>query len=94
MRKQIKVGDKIAHLTILELVRYRNRRGAVVKCDCGNEKTTLAYDIEAGKMKSCGCKRVDFIKDMNRKAGKFDKLCDFLVTNNIVNEETIKEVTK
>jgi hypothetical protein len=94
MREQIKVGDKIARLTILELVRHRNRRGALVRCDCGTEKTTFAYDIEVGKMTSCGCKRVDWFKDKHTKAEKFDKLCDFLVTNNIVNEETIKEVTK
>jgi hypothetical protein len=45
-------------------------------------------------MTSCGCYRIDWFKDKHVKAEKFDKLCDFLVTNNIVNEETIKEVTK
>lgn len=78
-KSNIKIGDKINKLTILEKTNKRIK-GSIVwrcQCECGNivEKTTeyLHRDI----FHSCGCYSIDFISQLNKKDltnQKFGKL--------------------
>lgn len=60
-RPAIAIGDKFFRLTILSpRVKYKNKWGfRLCICDCG--KTTIAreYGLVDGKVKSCGCYRVE-----------------------------------
>ena len=58
------IGKRFGKLTILEIVRKRNKNGHLQKiarciCDCGKEKDILIYDILKNKTMSCGCYNVE-----------------------------------
>ena len=40
------------------------------KCDCGNEKITVAYSLTHGLCTSCGCARTERIVNMNYEHGQ------------------------
>ena len=40
------------------------------KCDCGNEKITVAYSLTHGLCTSCGCTRTERIVNMNYEHGQ------------------------
>ena len=55
---EMKVGDKINHLTMIEPsypYGKQSRRYAKFKCDCGNEKIIRVSNVVTESTKSCGC---------------------------------------
>lgn len=53
----------------------KNRRWhSLVLCDCGQEFTTEASHIRTGHTKSCGCSRVNWMKNDGQKYNKAKKL--------------------
>ena len=67
-------GQKYGFLTVVK-ENGRNKDGEVLwlcKCDCGNEHTVKSVNLIHGYVKSCGCKRGEFISQKNSKHG----LCD------------------
>jgi len=49
------IGKKFSRWTVVSRTRRRNRTYLLCKCDCGNEREIMAYDLIKGKTKSCGC---------------------------------------
>lgn len=51
------VGKKFNRLTAIKFIKIGKGRGHIwsFKCDCGNICQTLAYYVESGHTKSCGC---------------------------------------
>ena len=48
-------GDKFGKLTFISWVQNTYPRRAVFRCDCGNEKQIIAFNVRSGRTKSCGC---------------------------------------
>lgn len=72
------VGKKYNHLTILE-IKYKfnyTRRitMAACKCDCGNKTTSNLAGIKRGRIKSCGCLRLQHLKNYRGAARKYSSL--------------------
>ena len=50
------IGSRYNRLIIIkELERKWGKLLVKVRCDCGTEKTVYLYDMQKGKVKSCGC---------------------------------------
>lgn len=52
---------------------HKNDQGKyywVFKCDCGNEKAIIPYDVTSGKTQSCGCYHIERATDANTKHGQ------------------------
>ena len=68
-------GQRFGMLTVIERAEdYVNVNGNHVlrylcKCDCGNEKAVLASDLKCGRVKSCGCLKIE-----NLTGQRFGKL--------------------
>lgn len=79
----MKIGDKIAMLTLLDKKRENNRTYYYCKCDCGNEKWIRA-DAIGKSTKSCGCynREHNSIEPANLKGKKFGRLTALEPTNN------------
>lgn len=52
---RVKVGDKYAMLTVLEIDKSDRRKFCKCLCECGNITTTRASYLTCGHTKSCGC---------------------------------------
>lgn len=50
----MKVGEKFGKLEVKEIIKGRKNNFI---CDCGSEKLIDKYDVERGKINSCGCIR-------------------------------------
>jgi len=58
MKKQDLTGQKFGKLTVIRKGESIGKNTAwLCKCDCGNTKNILAYNLTEGKSKSCGCVR-------------------------------------
>lgn len=55
----LNVGDVIGRLTILE---KRKKSEVVCRCICGTVKVIKAYNIQAGRTVSCGCRWVETLQ--------------------------------
>ena len=65
MRKQDLIGRKFGKLLVLESSDNLGKNIAwLCRCDCGVKKSVLAYNLLAGKSRSCGCVR-------GKKLGEF-----------------------
>lgn len=70
MKKQNLIGKKFGKLTVIKESENKGKNIAwICKCDCGKEKTVLAYNLTAGKSKSCGCERIKTLKRVMTKHG-------------------------
>lgn len=50
------IGERFNRLVVIEKVEKKYGKWIVkVKCDCGSIKKVYLYDIQRGKVKSCGC---------------------------------------
>lgn len=62
-REMILAGERFSRLTVVDPCvrkdRYSNRY-ALFRCDCGKEKVMLAHPVKHGRVKSCGCLKVEF----------------------------------
>jgi 5-methylcytosine-specific restriction endonuclease McrA len=58
--KKMCIGDRRHSLTILADTGCRSFKNIIYRCvcDCGKETTATANDMNSGKKKSCGCKRI------------------------------------
>lgn len=65
------IGKRFGRLVVVERVENSNqgRTKWLCKCDCGNLKKIIGYDLMNGKTKSCGCIR----KEKARKRGLANK---------------------
>lgn len=63
------IGQKFGRLTILKIsnIKISDRETYQCKCECGNIKLAMKKAILAGKVKSCGCLRVDNARLMQLK---------------------------
>lgn len=60
------IGDRYGRLVVIkELDKVKNSRMFLCKCDCGNEKVVRMNQLRTGKTKSCGCLRIDKIRQAN-----------------------------
>ena len=50
-------GQRFGHWVALSFVEIRGKRREYwrFRCDCGNEKIVLKYNVMSGKSTSCGC---------------------------------------
>ena len=55
-------GQKFGRLTVASSVNAGNGLKWLTVCDCGGEKITRGADLKSGKVKSCGCLRVELPK--------------------------------
>lgn len=49
-------GDRFERLVAIEKTKYKGKLVWECKCDCGNTTYQVAYYLEHGRSKSCGCK--------------------------------------
>lgn len=70
------VGRRFGLLTVIHLgpVSPSGRVAWVCACDCGNEKTVLAYSLKNGETQSCGCIRRRQIPRENLTGQRFGRL--------------------
>lgn len=71
--KVLKIGDTFGYLTILS-ERFKvklksNYYSYLCKCLCGKEKTVREYNLKSGHTKSCGCYKIQRIKEAVTKNG-------------------------
>lgn len=64
MRNRYAAGQKFHRMTLIERV---DSAKWLCRCDCGTEKTIVAYDAMRGKVKSCGCFMVDRVAKLTRE---------------------------
>lgn len=70
-----KAGDRFGRLVAvaeLDPIVYPGRSSKVrvwlVRCDCGNEKTTRMENLRFGSTRSCGCLKSEILRERNRRA--------------------------
>ena len=74
------VGNRYGYLTVIERVENNSRGNTqwLCKCDCGNEKICLGYDLTHGRTTTCGCaiylKRKPSPKRISLVGEKYGKL--------------------
>lgn len=63
-----KAGDRFARLVLLERAGREECGNArwKVRCDCGTEFVAALNNIVAGHTRSCGCLRVEMLKNRKR----------------------------
>ena len=49
------IGERYGRLEIIDICKCGNQYEMVCKCDCGEIKNVKYFDLESGKVKSCGC---------------------------------------
>jgi hypothetical protein len=72
----INIGDRYGYLVVLSelpMVFHKNnrwgKRSFLMKCDCGNEVTSLLTSLKEGHSKSCGCYRDEMTRLANKTHG-------------------------
>lgn len=72
MAKKIDLkGQKFGKLLVLRRAENKGKNTAwVCRCDCGNEKDILTYNLTAMKSKSCGCVRGKKLGNFSRTHGQ------------------------
>lgn len=65
------IGKRFGKLVVKDMVYVERakRRYALVKCDCGNEKTVAPSSLRNGKTKSCGCNWSKSVSEANSTHG-------------------------
>lgn len=66
-------GQKFGRLTIVRQVGTQSKNRQIVwlcKCDCGNNATATRSNLVSGRMKSCGCAKLERVSELNLKHGK------------------------
>lgn len=48
-------GRRFGRLTTMRVVEHKGRNHVLCRCDCGAERPYTKFDLEAGKVLSCGC---------------------------------------
>lgn len=62
------IGRKNNFLAVVGITRTeKNRKLFVCKCDCGNMTLAEPALWEQGTIKSCGCKRIDLLRESSKK---------------------------
>lgn len=62
-------GNRYGRLIALRRAENRGRTVFwVFKCDCGKEKEINKTSVLAGKCKSCGCYRSEYISEKNKNS--------------------------
>lgn len=71
-RKNLEIGSKFGHLTILENVYEKNKPGKVrVQCKCGKEYIAAKYGVKSGAIKQCvNCRRISSGLKRRKGVGK------------------------
>lgn len=65
-------GQKFGRLTVLE--RAENKNGYVrwkCRCDCGNEKIVMSYQLRKGGTQSCGCLQKERTAEAHKTHGLY-----------------------
>jgi len=61
-----KLGEVFERMTVMEI--YRNEKyamRAIAMCSCGNIKDVSYYDLKNGRIKSCGCLKIESLIERN-----------------------------
>ena len=66
----MQVGDRFGRLTVMELVRDRKNPKARCRCDCGGETTTQRGSLRNGRAQSCGCLKVEALRQQATTHGR------------------------
>lgn len=66
------IGQKFNKLTIQKAWKDENNKIQVhVKCECGNKKDVLYYDLKSSRVKTCGqCNKIDLNSLIGKKYGR------------------------
>lgn len=63
-------GERFGRLVVLERVGLKNSSATwLCRCDCGNEKIISAHVLREGKAQSCGCLRLERLREKLVKHG-------------------------
>ena len=60
-----RTGIRYGRLLVIEH-KGKNHNGKhlwLCKCDCGNEKIVVSCNLSSGKSKSCGCLKIEYLKN-------------------------------
>lgn len=60
------IGQKFNYLTVADVLIINNQNRLKCICDCGNIIVIEPYMIKKGSVKSCGCYRVQCLKNFNK----------------------------
>lgn len=68
-------GRRFGRLTVQRRAEnHKGRTAWACICDCGREKTAIAHDLKAGKVRSCGCLRKTAGKRLDLTGRQFGRL--------------------
>jgi len=62
---QMKIGERYGQLVCIGKDTTKDERYYLFKCDCGNVKSIIAYNVKRGATRSCGCYQNKFRSDGN-----------------------------
>lgn len=60
-------GEKFGRLTAIQYEKTGNSLKWICKCECGKTVKAYGYDLQRGRVKSCGCRK-------ERHGGKYSRL--------------------
>ena len=74
LRTAVETGDKYGYLTIIrEIEKIGKARVVLCQCDCGSEKAFRLNQIVKGRVKSCGCRTREMIRQSRTTHGMPNK---------------------
>ena len=62
-------GNRYGRLTVIRRYEHDGECGQalwVCRCDCGGEKAVRGYDLRHGNTRSCGCLRLENVKNLGK----------------------------
>ena len=78
MSKRIDIkGQRFGKLTAIEYSYTNKDKKAIWKClcDCGSTHFVAAKDLRSGNTRSCGCAKLERVKNLNTKMAEAPKDC-------------------
>ncbi len=77
------VGERFGRLKVIELAYMKDNKSYwQCECDCGNESVVMGSKLKFGHTKSCGCYRVDAMREscmvdmIGKKFGRLYVICE------------------
>lgn len=63
------IGSRFGRLLVEKSSDFGGKRRWIVRCDCGKRRTVLEHNLVSGHTTSCGCYRVERVKEASTKHG-------------------------